>query len=307
MNAEARLEMSINCPDFLAVSGSRLYGTNVPTSDYDLRGFTIPPFEYLLNVKKFECRELEGDHKVFSLARFLELILKGDPQCTELLFVKPEHIKSLSPAGVEIMALKSDLISHSIYNRIMGYSYSEWRKAMGERLLIDERTITEDNVVNDIRNMFSPEKEEMDQIIDILMSKKDRKIVPSKADLGSKRKAEFDKYGYGVSNAAHSIRLVTELQELILTGTITFPRPNADILRDIRHGRVDKQTANEIYEEAKFKTGEAKFYSVLPDKPNRNKVWDTYTKIVANRINISDRFHNLIKENNNEQESVSIE
>jgi predicted nucleotidyltransferase len=40
---EEQLQLKVvNEPDFLAVSGSRLYGTNREDSDHDFRGFVMP-------------------------------------------------------------------------------------------------------------------------------------------------------------------------------------------------------------------------------------------------------------------------
>ena len=234
MNAEQALLNKVENPDFLSVSGSRLYGTARPDSDLDLRGFTLPPFEYLLGNYNFNEKSLEGDHKIFSAKRFIELALEGDPLITELFFVDKLHCSVCTPIAEKIFALKDDIISNKVYSRILGYSCSEWRKAMGVKQVLDKRTRTEDTVVNDIREIFKPDKEKMDEIIKVLYAGREIKTVPSVAGIGGKRKAEVEKYGYCVSSASHAIRLVDQISELMMTGNIVFPRHNADILRDIK-------------------------------------------------------------------------
>ncbi len=300
MKPEEVLENSIENSDFVTIAGSRLYGTSVPSSDYDTRGFTFPPYEYVLNVKKFECREFsQKDHKIYSVRRFLELILKGDPMTSEMLFVKQSHIFRCSENAKRILNLRDCLISQNIYRRIMGYSYSEWRKAMGKKLFIDKRTITEDNVINDIRKFFHPEKIIMDEVIEKLMAKKDRKIVESKQGIGAKRRKEFEDYGFGVSSASHSIRLTGQLIELMETGDIIFPRPDANCLRDIREGKYSKEEVNDIYEDMRHKAENMRSKSVLPEKPDYNKVWGEYTKIISDYLINDNRFKELINKESN--------
>jgi len=284
MNAEEKLKEVLKFPDYSTCAGSRLYGTNRESSDVDIRGFTFPPFEYLIGTKEFKCQEMDEDTKIYSVKYFLQLALKGDPESVERFFIPADKIFHFSDNAKRILALKDDIISMRIYRRIMGYSYSEWRKAMGTRLVVTERTVTEDSVINDIRNIYSPEKEDMDHVIDILMSKKERKVISSKKDLGSKRKKEFDKYGYGVSSAAHSIRLVTELYELMITGKITFPLVNADLLKSIRQGKVKKEEAEKNYEEICMKVKKNEHNSILRDKPNEKHVWNEYIHIVKDLI-----------------------
>lgn len=288
--AEEALKNSYENPNFLSVSGSRLYGTNTPKSDYDLRGFTIPPFEYLLGIKSFDCAELEGDHKVYSLKTFLEHTLKGDPQCTELLFAPQSQIQKCDEIGKHILSLRKDIVSMAIYNRILGYSNSEWRKASGTRLVIAERSLTEDNVINDIRTVFAPAKETMDEVIEKLMTNKERRIIKSFRGIGEKRKGQFEEFGYCISSAAHCIRLVTQLYTLITTGEMVFPLPNADLVRDIKLGKYDFKFVTELYEENVAKVEEFKSKSVLPDKPNRDKVWSEYLKLVSSFMLKDDRF-----------------
>tara|TARA_Y100000310_G_C20701843_1_gene830705 strand:- start:8337 stop:9209 length:873 start_codon:yes stop_codon:yes gene_type:complete len=280
MNAEEKLEQCIKFPDYSTCAGSRLYGTSRESSDIDIRGFTFPPFEYLVGIKEFKCREMDEDTKIYSAKYFLQLALKGDPEATERFFVPEDKTNFIRPNGRRILALKDSIISMRICRRIMGYSYSEWRKAMGQKLIVSERTLTEDNVINDIRNKFKPDKLDMDHVIEILMSNKPRKIVPSLKDLGAKRRKEFDDYGYGVSCAAHSIRLVSELYELITTGKITFPLANADFLREMRNGKVKKEEAQKVYEEISLKVKNNEDNSVLPDKPDEKRVWKEYAEIV---------------------------
>ncbi len=281
-----------NNSDLLVLSGSRLYGMSNPTSDHDLRGVILPPYEYLLNIKKFESIEFEDDYKVFSLERFLKLVIKGSPGETELLFANKENIIKCSEIGEKILSLKEYLISNTVYGRIMGYSVGEWRKAMGTKAVIEKRTQTEDGIVNDIRNIFHPNKENMDNIIKTLYSDRKLKIVPSMSGLGVKRKKDIEKYGFCRKSAAHSIRLVTQLTELLLTGNIIFPRPNSELLLDIRNGRYSKEELEEIHNEVDNKAKEARDKSILPNKPNEKKIWKEYKDIVVNFLRNDERFLN---------------
>jgi hypothetical protein len=58
------------------------------------------------------------------------LVLKGDPQLSELLFAPKEKILKCDHAGEEVLKLREYIISNAIFGRIMGYSIGEWRKAM---------------------------------------------------------------------------------------------------------------------------------------------------------------------------------
>lgn len=290
MKAQKALEIAVRNPDYLTISGSRLYGTSRPQSDHDFRGFVLPPFEYLLGVHSFKDAELEGDHKVYSLHRFLDLASKGDPQLTELFFVPEEQVIHRTPLAERVLSLRESVVTNKVYRRIMGYGYSEWRKAMGVKMIVADRTKDEDSVITDIRNTFKPDKDEMDDVIAILNKRKKKKLVPSKTTLGSKRKKEFEEFGFGVSSAAHAIRLVGQLKELMLTGTIKFPRPDADTLKAIRYGKVTPEEATKMYEEIKDEAEKARDNSILPKDPDYNTINKVYLEIVKDFLHKDDRF-----------------
>jgi hypothetical protein len=292
---EKLLEMSLQDPDFLCESGSHLYGMTTPSSDYDLRGFTFPPFSYLIGVKKFECKEMEGDHKVYSAAHFLKLVLKGDPQCSELFFAADKHIVKCSDLGREILKLKDDLISNAIYGRIMGYSTGEWRKAMAIKQVSTRFNKTKKEIINDVRNHWNLNKEKMDSIISVLDSVDKKKCISSMSGLGARRKEEIEKYGFCRKSAAHAIRLVRQLTELMETGSMVFPRPDGQVLLDIRNGKYTKGELEAMHDSVVSKAEAVRDKSVLPDKPNEQKVWKIYSELVADVIQKDKRFLQLIK------------
>jgi uncharacterized protein len=276
---EKILEEALAKPDFLCESGSHLYGMVTPESDHDLRGFVCPPYPYLIGIKKFESKEFPGDKKIYSALYFLRLVLRGDPQTTELFFADEKHIVECSEIGRRILSLRDSLISNAIFGRIMGYSTGEWRKAMAVKLVSVKADKTKKLIINDIRTHWSLDKEKMDSIVDVLDSIDEKKLVSSMSGLGTKRKADVEEYGFCRKSAAHSIRLLNQLVEIMETGQITFPRPEASMLLDIRKGKYTKEELEEIHDEVVSKAEAAREKSVLPDKPNEKYIYLEYSEI----------------------------
>lgn len=282
-------------PDFLVTSGSRLYGTSMPESDCDLRGFVVPPFEYLIGIKTAKAVELDGDRKIYTLKRFLDLLLEGDPQTTEIIFAPKEFIHIKTDIAESVFALKEYFLSNKSFARVMGFSNAEWRKAMAVKIVPEKRRKHEPEVINDVFNVCDwLNKEQRDNIRKIIDDGRPKKIISSVAGIGSKRKGQVEKYGYCPKSAAHSIRLVEQITELMLTGNITFPRLNANFLLKIRQGVVPKDDLPAIYEEVRTKAEEARVKSILQDKPNHNKVLEAYAKFVAVHLKRDDRFCNIL-------------
>lgn len=66
----------------------------------------------------------------------------------------------------------------------------------------------------------------------------------------------------------HSVRVGREAYELLTTGNITLPRPEKDLLLQIRKGELPYQQVAELIEEGLTKINEAVSISKLPDEPN---------------------------------------
>jgi len=124
----------------------------------------------------------------------------------------------------------------------------------------------------------------MDNIIKSLESLDNMKLVSSMAQLGIKRKADIDRYGFCRKSSAHSIRLIKQLTELMLTGNIVFPRPDAELLLDIRKGKYSKEDLEVMHNDVVAEAEQARGKSILPDKPSENKVWKTYYEIVMDML-----------------------
>jgi len=74
----------------LALSGSRAYGTNTLTSDYDLVGIVAPPEEYIIGGKTFQPVSVVTDTmdlKMYSPEQFMQMVTKGSVNNLESLFL----------------------------------------------------------------------------------------------------------------------------------------------------------------------------------------------------------------------------
>lgn len=237
-------------PDLLVRSGSHMYGCATPTSDEDHRGFVVEPAEYLLSRKKFEQYEdKDQDTVIWGFAKFFELLEKGSPNTFEILFAPMDSYVVLTDKGRMMVENRRLFVCRQVTDAIRGFASSEWLKA---QLLTKNK--------------------ETDQ------------VYHSTRVVGAKRKESHAKFGYSVKNAYHSIRLLEQGIELLETGDITFPRPNAALLLAIRNGEMEFEKLAELCERRKAEFAEAEARSTIPAKADRVKLDNLYFDMIDDRV-----------------------
>lgn len=89
-----------------------------------------------------------------------------------------------------------------------------------------------------------------------------------------------EKYGFDTKHGSHLIRLISEGEELLMTGKITFPRPDASYLLDIKNGKYKYEELADILENYDKKFEDLYVNSPLQNSPNRPKVDELCIDIV---------------------------
>jgi len=91
-----------------------------------------------------------------------------------------------------------------------------------------------------------------------------------------------EKYGFDTKHGSHLLRLISEGRELLMEGKITFPRPDAQYLLEVKNGKYKYEAIEGLLEnyDKEFEV----YYenSPLPHTPNRPKVDELCIKIVRN-------------------------
>jgi hypothetical protein len=117
---------------YLAVHGSKAYGTNMPESDTDYKGMAICPKEYYLGFSKhFEQAELKApnpDCTIFDIKKFFNLASLANPNCLEMLFVEPEDRMLVSPLGEELLENRNLFLSKKTRWTLQGYSFAQLKR-----------------------------------------------------------------------------------------------------------------------------------------------------------------------------------
>lgn len=108
----------------LGLGGSYAYGTNIETSDLDIRGIALNTKEEILlpqnNFDQFV--NTQTDTTIYSFQKIIQLLLNCNPNTIEILGLKPEHYLYLSPIGKELLDQKQLFLSKKAIQSFGGYA-----------------------------------------------------------------------------------------------------------------------------------------------------------------------------------------
>jgi len=119
---------------FEAITGSHAYGTNLPTSDIDIRGiFRLPVQQHLSLLPVIpEISDEKQDIKYYELRKFIDLAKDCNPNIIELLFLGENLIKVKTPVMQHLLDHNHLFISKKAYHTHIGYAHSQIEKAKGQ-------------------------------------------------------------------------------------------------------------------------------------------------------------------------------
>ena len=120
---------------FLTLGGSKAYGTDIETSDTDIRGCAAQNMSSLLGLRtSYEKNNFEQvidtatDTVVYGFNKFVELLLICNPNIIEMLGCKPEHYIQMDKRGKLLLDNSALFLSKKAIVSFGGYATAQLRR-----------------------------------------------------------------------------------------------------------------------------------------------------------------------------------
>lgn len=307
----------------LGLGGSHAYGTNVETSDLDLRGCALNSKSEILTNENFEqFVNTETDTTIYSFNKIVALLGNVNPNTVELLGLKPEHYLHVSPIGQELLDNKKIFLSKRVIQAFGGYATAQLRRLDNKAVRSVDQAARERHILNSITNAsysfkekFFPtsdgsiklyidnavnEEYEKEIFMDINLSHyplRDYKgmwsemqnIVRDYTKIGS-RNTKAIEHGKLGKHMMHLVRLYLMAFDLLEKGEIiTYREADHDYLMSIRNGAYldeNNQPIPEFFDivsEYEKRLEYDKQNTDLPDKPDYKAIKE-FTSSVNERV-----------------------
>ncbi|BDD09306.1 hypothetical protein FUAX_17380 [Fulvitalea axinellae] len=115
---------------FECISGSKAYGLDVPGSDTDIKGVFVLPQDRIYGLDYIaQISNQSNDIVYYELGRFIELLIKNNPNILEMLAVSDEDILYKDPLWDKIR--NAPVLSKLCKNTFAGYAFTQIKKAKG--------------------------------------------------------------------------------------------------------------------------------------------------------------------------------
>ena len=292
----------------LTLGGSHAYGTNVETSDVDIRGCALESAEEILSGDTFEQRiDNATDTTVYNFRKLMTLLSSCNPNTIELLGCKPEHYLILDDVGKELLANADMFLSKAAAFSFGGYANAQLQRLNNKAM----RAVSNDEARRHIIRVmnhaaetyqehygFTPSVFDHDDEICVSVTGENIKLERLRAGLNNLAAIEksFDTTGIRNRKAAdhgklgkhmmHLVRLYLMAFDILEDGKIvTYREKDHDFLMDIRNGKYltdDNQPTAEFLEmtdEFENKLMVLKESSPLPAKPDHERIKNFITRV----------------------------
>ena len=296
----------------LGVGGSHSYGTNVKTSDLDIRGCALNTKEEILTNVNFEQFVNEDtDTTIYSFNKLISLLSNCNPNTIEILGLKPEHYLYVSMIGRQLIDNKDLFLSQRAIYSFGGYATAQLRRLDNKAIRTVEQDKREKHILNSILNakytfpdkyfehdtdainlyIDKSQQEEYDTEIFMDINLKHyplrdyksmwsemNNIVKDYSKIGKRNKhaIEHEKIG---KHMMHLVRLYYMCFDILEKHEInTYRNKEHDLLMSIRNGEFldsSNQPTNEFHEmvnELEKRLDYDKVNTDLPPKPNYKKI-----------------------------------
>lgn len=297
---------------FLTLGGSYSYGTNVETSDVDVRGCALNSPSDLLGLTNFEqVVNNETDTTVYSFNKLISLLLSCNPNTIEMLGCKREHYIYCTGVGVSMIANRKLFLSRRAVHSFGGYANQQLRR-LENALARDkmEQARKEEHILKSMQNAmksFEGRYTEFDNgSITLFTAESQREEFDSEIfaniHLDKYPVREFNSIVHDLTNivsayeklnhrnhkkddnhlnkhAMHLIRLYLMCLDILeKEDIITYREKDHDMLMDIRSGKYQREDGTyrdeffEIVDHLEKRLAYAKENTSLPDHPDMKKV-----------------------------------
>lgn len=296
----------------LGLGGSHAYGTQVETSDLDIRGIALNSKRDILTNENFDQFINEDtDTVIYSFNKMLTLLSSCNPNTIEMVGLKPEQYLFIHPLGQELLDNKKMFLSTRAVHTFGGYAEQQLRRLGNKSNRLVSQSEKEKHIFNTIRNAMYDIKlayqdftdEEIKLYIDKAVQEgydteifmdvnlkhyplrdycsvwnEMKAIVSSYSKIGKRNEKAIQKDKLG-KHMMHLIRLymmcidILEKEEII-----TYRKEEHDLLMDIRNNKYlddNMQPTLNFYEllnEYQKRFDYAKKNTSLPDKPNYKRI-----------------------------------
>lgn len=295
----------------LGLGGSHSYGTNIETSDLDVRGIAVNSPEYILTGRDYEQVVNEAtDTTIYSFDKILKLLCSCNPNTIELLGLKPEHYIYKTDIGEMLLNHKHMFLSKQAVYSFGGYANDQLRRLENKSVRDKSPALIEGQILKSIENAMHDikrshaefEEGELSLYLDTVDGNTEiytdinLKHYPLRDYCGlyselnaivkeygknSVRNSKAIAHGKLAKHMMHLIRLyLMGLDILENEKIVTYREADLPLLMDIRNGKYlseDDMPTPEFWELLNDLTNRfeyAKNNTSLPDKVDMDKVRD---------------------------------
>ena len=298
----------------LGLAGSYSYGTNIETSDIDVRGITLNQKSDLIGLTQFEQYVDENtDSVIYAFNKIVTLLLSCNPNTIELLGLNPEHYLYLNDIGQMLLDNGKLFLSKRAINSFGGYADAQLRR-LQNALARDTfpQSEKEQHIFNSVKNAMHSfnssyrnfENGSMEIFIDEAVNPELETEIFVNANLShyplrdyfsmwntmANVVRDYEKIGkrnkkkdalHLNKHAMHLIRLFMMALDILEKGEInTYREKEHDLLMDIRFGKFQKEdgTFHESFYDMLADFEKRLHYAAentdLPEEPNMKRVQD---------------------------------